>query len=672
MPSIKYAAIMKSKVLSAILCLQFFVLSAQNKAVFTVQANKPVAQISPNMWGIFFEDINQGADGGLYAELVKNKSFEFANPLMGWKVTSKTIQWGINFGAEVTVINQTEKAATNPRFLRINMDHAEKGKLGINNEGFHGMGIKKDLRYDFSVVYRQQTTSAILHIELENEKGAIIGSAILKPNQKGDDWYKAELSFQATQTAEKATMNIWFEGNGQLDLDMISLFPSDTWKGRKGGLRSDMVQLLADMKPGFIRFPGGCIVEGRDLATRYQWKKTIGPVADRKLMINRWNTEFAHRPAPDYYQSFGLGFYEYFQMAEDIGAAPLPILSCGIACQFNTGELASISDLDPYIQDAIDLIEFANSPVDTKWGSVRAGLGHPAPFNLKMIGVGNENWGPQYIDRLQIFQDAIAKKYPDIKLVCSSGFMGSGDVFEYLNASLRKMKIGFVDEHYYSSPQWFLDNAKRYDNYDRKSVSKVFAGEYAAQSIGASSPDNKNNWRTAITEAAFLTGLERNADVVQMASYAPLFAHVEGWQWKPDLIWVNNLRSMATPNYYVQKLYATNKGSYTVPLLNQNQETATGQDSIYATSAIDKQSNELIIKIVNVKAKTQVTELTIEGAKKNAATAKWTVMQNNNLEAENSFESIQIEPIEQSINLKGKTIAVELKPYSFNVFRIKL
>ncbi len=664
---------MKYRIFSLFLCLPFTYLFAQNKTVFNIQADKPIAQISASMWGIFFEDINQGADGGLYAELVKNRSFEFNNPTMGWKITSNSFQWGINFGSEITVINQKEKEATNPRFMRVMMDKTPKGKLGISNEGFHGMGIKKELRYDFSLLYRQPTNQATIHIELVSEQGTIIGSTIVKPNQTGEAWYKLEASFVASATDQKASLNLWFEGSGQLDLDMISLFPSDTWKGRKGGLRADMVQMLADMKPGFIRFPGGCIVEGRELSNRYQWKKTIGPVEERKLMINRWNTEIKDRPAPDYYQSFGLGFYEYFQMAEDIGAAPLPILSCGIACQFNSGELAAISDLDPYLQDVLDLIEFANSPTTTKWGKIRAELGHPAPFNLKMIGVGNENWGSQYIDRLQIFQAAIAKKYPEIKLVCSSGFMASGDVFNYLNGELRKMKISYIDEHYYSSPKWFLANAKRYDSYDRSASSKVFVGEYAAQSIGTSDVNNKNNWRTAIAEAAFLTGLERNADIVQMASYAPLFAHVEGWQWKPDLIWVNNLQSMGTPNYYVQKLYSSNRGSYTVSILDKNNQVAAGQDSLYASSAIDKTSNELIIKIVNTLGKNQTTEIYINTAKKVGAIVKWTVLQNNNLEAENSItNALELVPVETTTNTKGNQLVLDLKPYSLNVIRVKL
>ena len=230
----------------------------------------------------------------------------------------------------------------------------------------------------------------------------------------------------------KSHLNIWFEGDGVIDLDMISLFPKDTWKNRPGGMRADMIQLLADMKPGFIRFPGGCIVEGYDLSQRYQWKKTIGPIEERQLIINRWNTEIVNRPTLDYFQTFGLGFFEYFQLAEDIGAEPLPILNCGMACQFNSSELVPIEGLDPYVKDAIDLIEFANADSTTYWGKIRASLGHAASFHLKMIGIGNENWGPQYVERLKIFTKAIKEKYPDIKLVYSSGTDPEGERFNYL------------------------------------------------------------------------------------------------------------------------------------------------------------------------------------------------------------------------------------------------
>ena len=532
------------------------------------------------------------------------------------------------------------------------------------------MGIKKGLRYDFSVLCRQQTPGLKLHIELLNAAGNVIGSTTLSPSASGNEWKKEAVSFTATDTAWKGKLNIWFEGSGVLDLDMISLFPSDTWKNRPGGMRADMIQLLADMKPGFIRFPGGCIVEGRDLASRYQWKKTLGPVDERQLIINRWNTEFAHRPAPDYFQTFGLGFFEYFQLAEDIGAEPLPILNCGMACQFNTAEVVPLNELDPYVQDALDLIEFANGDVNTKWGKVRASLGHPAPFNLKMMGVGNENWGPQYVERLKIFSKAIKAKYPDFKLVNSSGTDPNGDRFDYLNGELRKMNADIIDEHYYRRPEWFLANAARYDNYPRNG-SKIFAGEYAAQSDKTVSINNKNNMATAIAEAAFMTGLERNAAVVNMASYAPLFAHDEAWQWTPDLIWVNNVQSYGTTDYYVQKLYSTNKGTNVVPAL-QNGKAITGQDSLYVSAVIDKKTNDVIIKVVNASGKEQTNNITLEGVKKIAAKGLLTTLQSDDLNSVNSFSQPQnVAPKESSVAIKGNKINLTSLPYSFSVIRLK-
>ena len=645
--------------------------TAQNTATFTVQTDKPIADVQPTMWGIFFEDINLGADGGIYAELVKNRSFEFFKPLMGWSI--KRAKSTTYTEGDIVIINRKEINSANPRFMRVSLNRHSKGSLGLQNEGFRGMGIKKGLRYDFSVLYRQSTTNAKIHLELVSEKGNIIGTGIFAPTETGDGWHKGETSFTAMATDSKAKFNIWFEGSGLLDLDIISLFPTDTWKGRKGGMRADMIQLLADLKPGFLRFPGGCIVEGYDLSLRYQWKKTLGAVEDRQLIINRWNNEFAHRPTPDYFQTFGLGFFEYFQIAEDIGAEPLPILNCGMACQFNSAELASLDELDPYVQDALDLIEFANGSVMSKWGAVRAKMGHSTPFNLKMMGVGNENWGPQYIERLKVFQKAIKAKYPDFKLVCSSGTDPNGERFDFLNSELRSLKADFIDEHYYRTPQWFLDNANRYDNYDRNSISKIFAGEYAGQSDHTVSVNNKNNWRTAIAEAAFLTGLERNADVVNMASYAPLFAHIDGWQWTPNLIWVDNLRSYGTANYQVQKLFSTNKGTQVVPILYKNNAPATGQDSLYASATQDKNRNELIIKIVNTLGKVQTAEVKIVGSKDFYAKARLSVLKNNNLEAVNSFDAPSvISPTETTIDVKGKTIALTLPPYSFTVIKLKM
>lgn len=282
--------------------------SVKAQHTLTVAVNEPKATIQPTMWGVFFEDINFGADGGIYAELVKNRSFEFTRPLMGWSVKQRKFREGT-----ILVMNKGKENTNNPRFLRVKADHAQEGDLILSNEGFRGMGIKAGLRYDFSMMYRQETANLKLHIQLVDSTGKVAGETVVAPAETGTGWHKAKASLTASETILKAKLNIWFEGNGSIDLDMISLFPSDTWKQRPGGLRADMVQRLADLKPGFIRFPGGCIVEGTDLSNRYQWKKTIGPVEERPLMMNRWNIEFAHRLTPDYFQSFGLGFFEYFQ-----------------------------------------------------------------------------------------------------------------------------------------------------------------------------------------------------------------------------------------------------------------------------------------------------------------------------------------------------------------------
>lgn len=641
------------------------ILQAQNNTI-TVSTNKITATVQPTMWGIFFEDINLGADGGIYAELVKNRSFEFYKPLMGWTINQNKFNEG-----SVLVLNRQEANIANPRYVRITKDNASDS-LEITNEGFRGMGIKKGLRYDFSVLYRQQNAGLKLHVELISIAGKIIGTALLSPAvAAGKEWKKESVSFTATDTTLKGKLNIWFEGTGKVDLDMISLFPEDTWKKRPGGMRADMIQLLADMKPGFIRFPGGCVVEGFDLSLRYQWKKTLGAIEDRQLIMNRWNNEFAHRPTPDYFQTFGLGFFEYFQLAEDIGAAPLPILNAGMACQFNTAEIVPIDQLDPYVQDALDLIEFANGDVHTQWGKVRAAMGHPAVFNLKMMGVGNENWGPQYVERLKIFTKAIKARYPDFKLVYSSGTDPNGERFDYLNGELRKMNADIIDEHYYRRPEWFLANAARYDDYPRN-ASKIFAGEYAAQSDRTVSINNKNNAETALAEAAFMTGLERNADVVNLASYAPLFAHVDGWQWTPDLIWVNNLQSYGTPNYYVQKLFSTNKGTNVVPAL-ANGKALSGQDSLYVSAVLDKNINDVIIKLVNTSDNAINRKIVIDGAKKLSSTATVTVLKTNSLLNINSFATPQaVSPVETILAIKGKVLNISLPAHSFSVYRISM
>ncbi|HEU4390827.1 MAG TPA: alpha-L-arabinofuranosidase, partial [Blastocatellia bacterium] len=336
-----------------------------------VQVDRPGAAIPSTLFGLFFEDINFGADGGLYPERVKNRSFEFPDPLMGWKTVSRATAKGTLY-----IYDRGSKGnVSNAHYLRVRAN-TEGGIFGVTNEGFRGMGIQKGAEYSFSVMARRVEGNANdLSIELEDADGRKLGDT--KVTGLTPAWKTLSSTIRASDTGGKAHLNLLLSGVGAVDIDLVSLYPKETWKNRQNGLRADLAQLLGDLKPGFLRFPGGCIVEGRHLETRYQWKTTIGDVGGRQLIVNRWNTEFRNRPAPDYYQSFGLGFYEYFQLAEDIGAEPLPILNCGMACQFNSGELAPLEDVDHYIQDALDLIQFANGPVSSVWGRKRAAMGHP-------------------------------------------------------------------------------------------------------------------------------------------------------------------------------------------------------------------------------------------------------------------------------------------------------
>jgi alpha-L-arabinofuranosidase len=388
------------------------------------------------------------------------------------------------------------------------------------------------------------------------------------------------------------------------------------------------------------------------------------------LIVNRWNTEFAHRPSPDYFQTFGLGFYEYFQLAEDIGAQPLPILSCGMACQFNTAEVVPMDQLDPYIQDALDLIEFANGSAASTWGKLRVSMGHPGPFNLKMLGVGNEQWGPQYIERYKAFKDTLKKYHPEITLVTGTGPSSDGFYFDFASMELKKLNAEIVDEHYYKNPKWFLENANRYDNYDRNSY-KIFAGEYAAQSVETVSPLNKNNWDCALSEAAFMTGLERNADVVYMCSYAPLFAHTEGWQWTPDLIWFNNLSSFGTPNYYVQQLFSVNKGTNVLSMLKNN-KALTGQDGLFASASFDNTTGDIILKIVNASDKSLNEPVVIQSSRKLATVGKMIVLESKNPDDMNSIDKPEnVAPQEKQISIQGKKLNLAIDPLSFTVIRLK-
>ena len=634
---------------------------------FVIQTKKVGAEIQPTMYGLFFEDINYAADGGLYAELVKNRSFEFPQHLMGWK----------SFG-KVTV-KDDGLFERNPHYVRLAYAGHPHKQTGLDNEGFFGIGVSRDAEYRFSVWARipDGKEAGKIRVELVDTKSMgeqqAFATATLDIDSK--EWKKYQVVLKSPVTNPKAVLRIFLASPQTVDLEHISLFPVDTWKGHENGLRKDLAQALADLKPGIFRFPGGCIVEGTDLATRYNWKNSVGPVENRPLNENRWQYTFAHRFYPDYYQSYGLGFYEFFQLSEEIGAEPLPVLSCGLACQFqnpNADAHVPVGQLQDYIQDALDLIEFANGDATTTWGKLRADMGHPAPFNLKFIGIGNEQWGSEYPEHLEPFVKAIREAYPDIKIVGSSGPDSEGKQFDYLWPEMKRLKADLVDEHFYRPESWFLSQGARYDGYDRKGP-KVFAGEYACHGKGK----KWNHFHASLLEAAFMTGLERNADIVHMATYAPLFAHVEGWQWRPDLIWYDNLRSVRSVSYYVQQLYGLYKGTHVLPLTMDKRAVtgAEGQDGLFASAVVDKDKNQYIVKVANTSDKAQSIQLTFDGMKKKAAltAGRCIKLASPDLDKDNSLDAPSaIVPQESALTVEAQGARVEIEPNTFAVYIFEL
>ena len=636
-------------------------LNASAQHQFTVNAKKLGAPIQSTMYGIFFEDINFGADGGLYAEMVENRSFEFPQQLMGWNTFGK-----------VQVNDANPAFDRNPYYVTLKESGHRDKFTGLENRGFFGMGLKKGMDYHFSV-YARTAGSSQIRVELVGSDDEVMTKQQIAI--AGNNWKKYTVTLKSPKTDAKGLMRIYLEGKGSVDLDHVSLFPADAWKGL---LRADLVKDLKDLNPGVFRFPGGCIVEGTDLNSRYQWKNSVGPAENRPLNENRWNYTFPHRLFPNYYQSYGLGFYEFFLLSEEIGAQALPVLSCGLACQFQNDDKdealchVAVDDLQPYIDDALDLIEFANGGTDTKWGKLRADMGHPAPFNLQQIGVGNEQWGPLYPVRLEKFMKAIRAKYPKMKIVGTSGPSpddNDGKQFSYGWEQMKKLKADLVDEHYYRDQDWFMNNVTRYDNYDRKGP-KVFAGEYAChvKEDPADFPTAKNVFEAALAEAAIMTGFERNADIVHMATYAPLFAHVEGWQWRPDLIWMDNLTTVRTPNYYVQQLYGQNPGTHVLSLL-EGKKPVTGQDGLCVSAVYDKNTNGYIVKMTNTSTEPKEVVITFKGIK-SLGNGKVTTLHADRMDAANTIEKKNnVVPKTADVQADGNVLRTTIPAKTFAVYR---
>ena len=579
----------------------------------TINTSKKLNTVSPILYGIFFEDINYAGDGGLYAELVANRSFEYYD--RKGETDKRKMCWESIGNADFSIENKFPLSTAHGNYARIS-GHAGDG---LRNLGYcsEGLSVKEGQEFKFSCYARNAAPMSLL-LRLVDADGNCHCEKKLNLVRFGQTWTKYKCTLTATGTCKHAYLEILLAKDGTVDLDLISLFPADTFCGRENGMRKDIGQILRDLSPKFMRFPGGCIVEGRSFENMYNWKETVGDVSRRRTNWNRWQMpdyQIGDRNSDDYFQSYGIGYFEYFQFCEDIGAKPVPVMNVGMTCQWHEALLIDMDKLDPFIRDILDLIEFANGSTDTEWGKLRADMGHPEPFGLEYIGIGNEQWGDVYFERYEAFEKVLSDKHPEIKLITSAGWTSHGDHFDiaYRWMNENKEKAYAVDEHFYKSPQWFLDNIHRYDDYDR-TLPKVFAGEYAAHTPDGTSL-RANNWLAAICEAAFLTGVEKNADHVTMSCYAPLLARTGHNQWQPDLIWFDNDSVYGTPSYYIQKLFGENLGSALVETIiegnsqkapvtlcpaTEDAKAITASQSMEVVSTLSEDGKHLYVKLVNL------------------------------------------------------------------------
>ena len=623
-------------------------------------------KISSDLFGLFFEDINYAADGGLYAELIQNRSFEYNpteqkdwNPFSFWEYVSPGFSYG-RIGVETTSpINPN-----NPHYMVLDVEHVgHEAKftgtsgVGLKNAGFDGIVLKANDQYNFSVFMRQLSKEPMaITISLQTSTGKVLAEN--KISTSAGDWKKYSANLISTESCDKANLVILATTEGKIALDVVSLFPEKTFKNRPNGLRTDLATMLADMKPRFIRFPGGCLAHGDGLGNMYRWKNTIGPVEQRKEQRNIWG----------YNQTEGLGYFEFFQFCEDIGAKPLPVLPAAVSCQNSggtwriggTGQHAlPMDEMQEYIQEVLDLIEWANGPATSIWGAKRAEAGHPKPFNLQYIGIGNEDKiTPEFTERFKMIFEAVKAKHPEITVVGTVGPSPDGDDFTKGWEIANELKVPIVDEHYYTSPEWFISHQHRYDTYKRKAT-QVYLGEYASWG---------NKLGNAIAEAAYMTSLERNGDVVRLASYAPMLAKKNFTQWKIDMIFFDNLKICPTPNFFVQKLFSTNQGDYYFDkVISKNEKDTT----LAASCVQDSNAGDIMLKMVNYGSSPKPMKIKLSCFGNIAPEALQTVL-SGAADAENTFDNpTNVTPVETTIKI-SKAFEYIAPAMSLTVIRIKM
>jgi alpha-L-arabinofuranosidase len=631
--------------------------------------------INKGMIGLFFEDINYGLDGGLHAEMIENRSFEFVeskganehyiqnfNGMYGWSAYPEGVR-----GAKLTIQSIKPQNKINPHYLEFT---AAEDQSGFSNKAYDGIFMKKDMIYNISFYARSEEYKDGIEVLIVKDDHVMASSIAAKTINS--DWLKYDTELICSEDVSSGTFVIKLNQPGTVCFDFISMMPSDAVLGL---FRKDLVELLKDMKPGFLRFPGGCIVEGNTMDNRYQWKKSIGKPEQRKPNWNRWavyenneqndyTSKYSH-----YNQTLGIGYYEYFLLCEYLDAKPLPVLNVGLACQFMSTELVNIdaAAFQEYIDDMLDVIEFANGSVDSPWGKIRMQMGHPKPFELDMIGIGNEQWETPRVDffkRYEILEKAIHEKYPSMKLIGSAGPDVSSEKYSvaweyyYNNANKNKNFVYAVDEHYYVKPEWLCENTHFYDKYPRNV--KVFAGEYAAHHGFEMNFPNFNDWSAALSEAAFLTGIERNSDIVVLASYAPLFARLGYTQWSHDLIWFDGEKAYGSPSYYVQKIYSTLTGTDLLQVTKDHEE-------IPFSVSYDKNEHVIFVKLANILEKK--VQVRLETAFELAEEGEVYIMQGQEDAVNSICEPFNVAPERQEIKVRNG-MDYDIAAKSFHVIKL--
>lgn len=631
------------------------------KATIQVDASRGKS-ISDHLIGIFFEDINYAADGGLYAELVQNRDFEYSSKdgsRQGWDAN---YAWSVDGQGSMEIATEHPVHENNPHYAVLDIRQVGASLL---NDGYDGITLKKGEKYDFSCFARiaGENKGGKVVVCLLDQAGNEVGKTLVKVSSKS--WKKLKGVLTAQEDVRAAKLALRPEVSGTYHFDMVSLFPQNTFKGRKNGLRADLAQVLADLHPRFVRFPGGCVAHGDGINNIYDWKGSIGSLEARKPLRNLWG----------YHQTRGLGYFEYFQFCEDIGAEPVPVLAAGVPCQ-NSGTCSHHSkdeigckgqqggipmeEMPAYIQDVLDLIEYANGDArKTEWGRKRAEAGHPKPFNLKYIGIGNEDLITEvFEERFTMIYKAVREKYPEVTVIGTVGPFYEGTDYDEGWKLATRLGVPMVDEHYYVAPGWFIHNQDYYDRYDRNK-SKVYLGEYAAHL-----PGRPSNLETALSEALYLTAVERNADVVSMTSYAPLLAKEGHTQWRPDLIYFNNEEVKPTVGYYTQQMYGQNAGNeYFDSTIKLDSRRDDVKKRVGVSVVKDSVSGDFIVKLVNMLPVEVSAKIELEGVTFVNPTAQKTVLTG-------SPKDEKVIPIKENMEVQEQGFAYTLPSYSFTVIRV--